>query len=161
MRWLFLLLLSFPLAAAENPLKKCLSGNGCFEKADKYLEKKSNLFLFVSFSMSDQALLYFSKELERYDGIFVLRGIPENSFPKLFQKLNHLTSMGIYVPFSIDPDLFEKHVSKVVPVLVLTEEKKVDRLVGNLSIRDSLGRFSFSGENKLLAKQKLKGGRDD
>jgi type-F conjugative transfer system pilin assembly protein TrbC len=110
--------------------------------------------------MPDQALLYFSKELERYNGTFVLRGIPENSFSKLFQKLDHLRSMGVHAPFSIDPDLFEKHASKAVPTLLLKGEKQVDRIVGNLSIRDSLERFSLSGFNRALAKQKLKEERD-
>jgi type-F conjugative transfer system pilin assembly protein TrbC len=153
MRWVVALLISLPLLAAANPFQKCISGD-CLK------ELETDLFLFVSFSMSDEALLYFSKELERCDGTFVLRGIPDNSFQKLFQKLSHLEKMGVHAPFSIDPDLFEKHSSKAIPTLMLKGEKETDCITGNLSIRDSLERFSLSGDNKALAKQKLKRGKD-
>ena len=132
--------------------EKCERGECSFA-----LEEEESLKMCISFSMPEEALLFLSKELEFYGGSFVLRGIPKNSFSEFFKKLKHLRDMGINALFSIDPDLFETFSVNGVPTLLLMTEEGVDRLVGNVSIRDSLERFSFSGDNKQLAKQLLSG----
>jgi type-F conjugative transfer system pilin assembly protein TrbC len=131
---------------------KCARGE-CFSVD----EEEESLKMCISFSMPEEALLFFSKELEFYGGSFVLRGIPENSFPEFFKKIQRLRDIGLQAPFSIDPDFFEEFSRDGVPTLLLTGEEGVDRLVGNVSIRDSLEKISFSGDNKQLAKQLLSG----
>ncbi|WP_158307181.1 type-F conjugative transfer system pilin assembly protein TrbC [Simkania negevensis] len=132
--------------------EKC-SRQGCEDQ--ELLEHDDSLLLFVSFSMPEEAFIFFSKELEFFGGSFVLRGIPNNSFPEFFRKIKHLRDIGIYAPFSIDPDLFEKYSSDGVPTLLLTSDEGVDKVVGNLPIRDSLEKISRFGDNKQLAKEKL------
>jgi type-F conjugative transfer system pilin assembly protein TrbC len=132
--------------------EKCVRGGCSFTQ-----EEEESLKMCISFSMPEEALLFLSKELEFYGGSFVLRGIPKNSFPEFFKKLKHLRDRGINAPFSIDPDLFEKFSIEGVPTLLLMTEEGVDKLVGNVSIRDSLERFSFLGDNKQLAKELLCG----
>ena len=132
--------------------EKCVRGECSFAQ-----EEEESLKMCISFSIPEEALLFLSKELEFYGGSFVLRGIPKNSFPEFFKKLKRLRDRGINAPFSIDPDLFEKFSIEGVPTLLLMTEEGVDKLVGNVSIRDSLERFSFLGDNKPLAKELLRG----
>lgn len=153
-----ILLINTPLLFSEEGTfpdfsqgEKCGRGQACAS----YVDEEESLKMCVSFSMPEEAILFLSKELEFYGGSFVLRGIPKSSFPEFFKKINHLREMGAYAPFSIDPDLFEEFSLEGVPTLLLTGEQGTDRVVGNLSIRDSLERISFSGDNKQLAKQKL------
>jgi conjugal transfer pilus assembly protein TrbC len=132
--------------------EKCERGE-CFSPK----EEEESLKMCISFSMPEEAFLFLSKELEFHGGSFVLRGIPKNSFSEFFKKIQHLRDIGLQAPFSIDPDLFEEFSRNGVPTLLLMGEEGVDRLVGNVSIRDSLEKFSFSGDNKQLAKQLLSG----
>lgn len=144
-----------PLKGQAVSLESCLQG-GCLANAQIDLQEEDRLLLFVSFSLPDTVLKSFSRELEKYGGTFVLRGIPNNSFTDLFKKIKSLQDQGIYTPFEIDPDLFDEVVSNKVPTLALIGDKAKDRIVGNLSIRASLEKIANEGDNKALAKKRLK-----
>ena len=146
-----------PFKAFASPLDSCLQGE-CLANINVNLPEEDRLLLFVSFSLPDSTLKSFSRELEKYGGIFVLRGIPNNSFPDLFKKVSSLQDQGIYTPFEIDPDLFDEFVSNRVPTLALVGDKKTDRVVGNLSIRTSLEKIADAGDNKEPAKKRLEEG---
>ncbi|MCB1115020.1 MAG: type-F conjugative transfer system pilin assembly protein TrbC [Chlamydiia bacterium] len=156
---LFLLFIAAPLLFSGETLfyddvveEKCMRGECVYSQ-----EEEESLKMCISFSMPEEALLFFSKELEYYGGSFVFRGIPNNSFPEFFKQIKRLRDLGLQAPISIDPDLFEKFSIDGVPTLLLMSEEGVDRLVGNVPIRDSLEKFSFLGDSQQLAKALLKG----
>ena len=133
--------------------EKCGIG-GC-HFSDMAQSKSSPLKMFVSFSMPLESLKIFSADLEKVGGVFVLRGIPGNSFKEFAGKIVFLRNLGIHVPFEIDPDAFLEHNIHKVPVLCLKGPKGSDLLVGNVPLKMSLNRIYEEGDNKELAKSLL------
>lgn len=133
--------------------RKC-RGGGCSSGVEN--EQSYDLLTFASFSMPDESLISFSRELELYGGAFVLRGIPENSFEKFFNKVNQLREKGVNAPVLIDPDSFEDYEVESVPVTVLRGAFSFDKVVGNVPVSFALESFSKRGSEKKLAKEVLK-----
>lgn len=130
--------------------EKCGIG-GC-HVSDVAQPKSSPLKMFISFSMPLESLKIFSADLEKVGGVFVLRGIPGNSFKEFAEKIVFLRNSGIHVPFEIDPDAFLEHNIHKVPVLCLKGPEASDLLVGNVPLKMSLNRIYEEGDNKALAK---------
>ena len=141
------------LKAPEEELtsqSKCPSG-GCYESGE--LEADYPLLVFMSFSMPEAALLSFAQELEPYGGAFVIRGLPDNSFASVFNKLNLLKDLGMDAPILIDPDGFEDYQITEGPTIVLKGGKTFDKITGNIPISYALETFAEKGEESLLARE--------
>ena len=129
--------------------KKCPSG-GCPEKNS--IDMKYQLLVFISFSMPEDSLLSFAKELQNYSGAFVIRGLPNNSFAAFFNKLNYLKEIGMDTPILIDPDSFEDYEVTRVPTIILREGETFDKITGNVLVSCALEKFTEKGDKKYLAK---------
>lgn len=117
--------------------KKCL-----YE--DSFLLSEPKIFVAMSFSVPESVWLSLSKELEKAGGIFVLRGLPNNSFNELASKLLSLKSKGVNAPIQLDPKFFQVHHITSVPAFLIKEEREVYKIQGNISLKFALSKMSFS-----------------
>lgn len=126
----------------------------------------TQLYVFVSFSMGEPALIHYAEEAKRYDAILVLRGFSEGSYKKTAQKLSPIiekTGQG----FVIDPELFTLFDVQTVPTVILARSTaledaqsafanasapKHDRLQGHVSLFYTLDKFAKSGDFQEEAK---------
>lgn len=129
------------------PLKQ----NQCSLTAPIKEDPHSPLYVFVSFSMPDEALLSLSQDVQKVGGIFVLRGLPENSFKKLAIKLYSLRKQGLHATIQIDPRLFTQFNVEKVPSFVVKHPKGFDKLSGHVSLRYALEKISSEASNQLKA----------
>ena len=106
------------------------------------------LYVFMSFSLEDNLWVQFSKELEKIGGIFVLRGLPQNSFKELANRIFELQQKGVNAPIQIHPNLFPEYDVQLVPTIAVVEGRQYDKISGNLSIKCALERMSIVGETK-------------
>ncbi len=132
-------------------------------------ESEGILYLFVSFSLGEKALLNLAKEAKRYGATLVLRGFVEGSYTKTIralQKIIQRTGEG----FLIDPDLFTLFSIRVVPTFILTKPFQLhakertqtplhDRLQGHVSLSYALETFTQKGDLKLEAQELLRKGQ--
>lgn len=110
------------------------------------IDESASLYVFMSFSLDDQLWLQLSKELEAVGGIFVLRGLPQNSFKELANRLFALKEKGVTVPIQIHPKLFQEYEIQLVPTIVVADDTQYDKLSGNVSLRYALEKMAQSGE---------------
>lgn len=104
------------------------------------------LHVFMSFSVADETWLALSKDLARHDGVFVLRGLPENSFRVLAKRLVQLRDRGVTAQIEIDPRRFQQYQVTSVPTFVIGDEDKYDKVAGNVSLRYAVELMSQQGE---------------
>ena len=127
------------------------------------------LYLFVSFSLGEKALLNLAQEAKRWNATLVLRGFIEGSYAKTAKALQNIiikTGQG----FIIDPELFSLFAVTAVPTYVLsypfqlnaverTQTPLHDRIRGHVSIHYALEQFAKSGDLKEEANSLLEKGR--
>ncbi len=111
-----------------------------------------NLYVFVSFSMGDQAISQMIKSARKHGAIVVLRGLYKNSMKETIAKLSDALKQGGIV---IDPNLFAKYSITSVPTFVLENKDRFDVLRGNVSVKFTLEKFASSGDLKECAKNRL------
>lgn len=107
------------------------------------------VFVFMSFSVPDAAWISLSKELEQVGGVFVLRGLPGQSFQTLASRTLHLKEKGVKAPIQLDPQRFLAYQIDQVPSIVVAEDQIFDKLSGNVSLCFALQRMAESGETKM------------
>ena len=132
------------------------------------------LYIFVSFSLGEKALLNLAYDAKQFGATLVLRGFKGGSYLKTAQALQQIiqeTGQG----FMIDPELFSLFAVTAVPTYVLsrsfqfnapgvTQTPLHDRLQGHVSVSYALGVFakerSLKEEaNALLENVSLERGR--
>lgn len=128
----------------------------CQAPSSPLFSKSQNLFIFISFSVPLETWKEYSYLLEKTEGVFVLRGLPENSFPLLSQKIQSLREEKIFASIQIDPEAFEKYAIDAIPSIVLTEDSQYDKMTGNISLSHALKVFSENGNAASSAKTHLK-----
>ncbi|KJV85667.1 type-F conjugative transfer system pilin assembly protein TrbC [Orientia tsutsugamushi] len=103
--------------------------------ANAFFLDQQKTFIFVSFSMSDEALKSYFDESQKAGAQLVMRGLINNSF---IQTKNKTMELGI--GFDIDPSLFEKYKVDVVPVIVIDDEKRelTKKLTGHIPLAIAL-----------------------
>ena len=114
-------------------------------------ETEKPLRVFISFSVPLESWKDLSHQLEKTEGYFVIRGLPENSFEKFAEKLIELRSSGINAPIDIDPESFEKHGIQAVPTIVLED----DKITGNLRLDAALRKIVEAGDSSKRALELL------
>lgn len=156
--------------ASETLLKNHLSGESdilqkhcrrCGSE-DLITGADTSLYVFMSFSLEDSLWVQYSKEMEKIGGVFVLRGLPGNSFKELADRIFDLQEKGVSIPIQIHPKLFQECDVQLVPAIVVIEGSGFDKVAGNLSLKCALEKMSQAGETphaKLLYKEYISGGR--
>ena len=122
---------AFSSSLFEEELSSCLKG-GCFDTSQEHQEPLFRAF--VSFSMPKTTWIEMSKGLERHGGAFVLRGLPNNSFQRFFEKVLEMRKGGVRAPITIDPEAFAEYGIRAVPTFVLETEKGYRKVVGNVTV---------------------------
>lgn len=126
---------------------------------------EGNLYIFVSFSLGEKALMNLAQEAQRYGATLVLRGFRGGSYAKTVQALQKIilkTSQG----FVVDPELFTFFSISSVPTFVLakpfplnvfkrTSTPLHDRMQGHVSIHYALETFLKEGDFQAEAKALL------
>lgn len=102
--------------------------------------------ILISLSMPVSSLLALSEELNQVGGCFVLQGLPENSWTVLASKLIELDERGVAVPILIDPRLFEEWKVSQVPVFIVQEGDRYDKVSGNITLAKALELLAEKGE---------------
>lgn len=101
-----------------------------------------NLMVFISFSVPLESWKEWSQALENRRGVFVLRGLPGNSFQTFAQKVKELRDAGVYAPISIDPESYEKYSIQSVPTVVRLDGEQWDKISGNIRLETVLRIFA-------------------
>lgn len=109
---------------------------------------EKGILVFMSFSIPDQTWIELSKSLEGEDAVFVLRGIPENSFSELIKKVKGLKEKGVSTTIQINPKQFERYQVEHVPTFVKFSGEAFDKLSGNVSFSYFLSRVEEEGDTK-------------
>jgi type-F conjugative transfer system pilin assembly protein TrbC len=125
----------------DNKCKGCSSSNEMLEVPDD-----SSLFVAMSFSVPEETWLSLSKEMEALPALFIVRGIPKNSFREFARKLLQLKEKGMNSSVQIDPDSFQNFSIESVPCFVIREKQQYDKISGNISLSFALREFAESGE---------------
>jgi type-F conjugative transfer system pilin assembly protein TrbC len=132
---------------------------------DHYNNTSANLYVFVSFSLGEKALLNLAHEVKQFGATLVLRGFKDGSYLKTAQALQKIiqeTGQG----FMIDPELFSLFAITAVPTYVLSRPFQLnapevtqtllhDRLQGHVSVSYVLGVFAKEGSLKEEANSLL------
>ncbi len=122
------------------------------EKTGKcYVNELSNedgpsFYVFITLGMPDETLIALSQNLAKAQGIFVLQGLPENSFKQFASRIYALRQQGMLAPIQINPPLFNKYKVSSVPCFVVTEEDTFDKIAGNISLEYALEKLAKDGE---------------
>lgn len=151
--------------ASENLLRNPLEDNselasikncqGC--NSENWISEASfSIYVFMSFSLEDDLWMQFSKELEKMGGTFVLRGLPQNSFKELANRIFDLQEKGVNAPIQIHPHLFQECDVQLVPTIAVIDGNQYDKISGNLSVKYALEKMAKQGETnqaKVLYQQ--------
>jgi conjugal transfer pilus assembly protein TrbC len=125
--------------ALQKDCKSCGSNDGSEETS-------SALYVCLSFSLEDSLWIQFSKEIEKIGGTIVIRGLPNNSFKELADRLFELQEKGVTAPIQIHPKLFQDCDVQLVPTIIVLEGNRYDKISGNVSIKYALEKMSQQGE---------------
>jgi type-F conjugative transfer system pilin assembly protein TrbC len=139
----------------DNPPKKCTFHSPLSELSPFHQQKNSKLLVFMSFSLPLESWKEFSHVLQKTGGSFVLRGLPENSFPLLARKIIELKKAGIQAEILLDPESFDKYAINAIPSVVLEDGKHHDKIAGNIKLPVTLALFAKSGSTQALAQELL------
>lgn len=123
-------------------LPKAIDPSGCSGCSKNVIPESSpSLYVLMSLSVPTQTWVALSNELRMKGGVFVLRGLPNNSFSEMAQKIAILRKAGVDVPVQIDPRLFHEFDVKHVPCIVQRHEGSFDKISGSISVDYALQRF--------------------
>ncbi len=111
-------------------------------------EEKSQLLVFVSFSLPEISLKKLAQTASKHNAILVMRGLFENSFVKTARKLEEL---GVTV--EINPELFETHQVTSVPTFIsLNKREPTSQLRGNVTLEFVAKKFEEVSRQEQLSK---------
>lgn len=129
---------------------------------------EASLYIFVSFSLGEKALLNLAHDAKQFGATLVLRGFREGSYAKTVKALTQIilkTGQGVL----IDPELYSLFNITAVPTFILaksftlnpTERTQTpihDKLQGHVSARYVLESFAKEGDLKDEARDLLNRG---
>lgn len=115
-----------------------------FKGGEESIDNK--FMVFISFSVPDTYWIGISQEISRIGGVFLLRGLPNNSFEEFSQKVLSLRKKGLTAPIQINPILFQEFGIETVPTYVVSDEGRYDKLSGMVSVRYALESFIERGD---------------
>ncbi len=153
------LLAALLLLAPTEYLQQLEKGKEC-KSCTMAKEVESDLLVFMSFSMPDATWIDLSLPLEKAGGVFVVRGLPQNSFDTLMQNVVRLREAGVMAQIDLDPTLFDQYRIEATPTVVLREQGRFDKLSGNIGLEATLEIMKEQGETNESARsllQKIRG----
>ena len=105
------------------------------------------LFVFMSFSVPENIWLSLSQEMANYQAVFVLRGLPNNSFKSFAQKIAQLKKQGLAASVQIHPQLFNEHSIERVPAFLFIDHSTTHQVAGAISLNYAIDLIGQEGEN--------------
>ncbi len=135
--------LFFLLAIPSNYAESCCSRE--FDM-DLYHNEEPTFLAFVSLSLPEASFKEISSHLEKIEGQFVFRGIPNHSFEGFLKVIIGFREKGILAPIIVDPESFEEYDVTEVPTFVLIQGKTFKKVIGNVSIPYVLETFNTKDE---------------
>jgi conjugal transfer pilus assembly protein TrbC len=138
----------FQKSLRENKCKGCASSNVVLDTPED-----TSFFVAMSFSLPKESWLTLSKEMEGEKAVFILRGIPNNSFKEFAKKILDLKRGGMNATVQIDPDAFEKFKIESVPSFIIVAGNKYDKISGNISFSFAQRELNRIGECKKIKKE--------
>jgi type-F conjugative transfer system pilin assembly protein TrbC len=97
-------------------------------------DKEVALQVCMSFSVPTQVWKDLNEDLMRHHGVFVVKGLPNNSFQAFAEKVLEFRKHGITAPIRIDPKLFEQLKVNQVPQFVVKQQDETHTVSGTLTI---------------------------
>lgn len=92
------------------------------------------VYVMISFSVPEETWVSLSAEMEKVGAVFVLRGLPNNSFKELSKRLQRLSSIGVNAEVRIDPMLYTTYKIDKAPTFLIIEKDFYHILSGNVSL---------------------------
>jgi len=143
-------------SSKETKEKKCGRGTECAPIHNSQLEPPIRVF--VSLSLPIESWCALSKELSTLNGIFVMRGFPNNSIKDFYRTIMTLRKRGVMAPITIDPEAFDAHQITAIPTILVSDGHQYIKLSGNIPILSALERIdtsqSTSNVKELISKLK-------
>lgn len=97
-------------------------------------DSEPSLTVCMSFSVPTQVWKDLNEDLMRHHGVFVVNGLPNNSFQAFAEKVLEFRKQGITAPIRIDPKLFERLKVNQVPQFVVKQKDETHTVSGTLTI---------------------------
>ena len=135
----------------NNTNLKNLNADFLEKELDFYNEKvnqKANneeIFIFISFSVPLQIWKELDQAARKLGAVFVLRGIPKNSFTLFAKKVYELRKY-IESDIIIDPEKFKECEIDAVSVVLVVKNGKFDKVSGALSLEKALEIIKVKGD---------------
>ncbi|NGX52238.1 MAG: hypothetical protein KR126chlam5_00534 [Candidatus Anoxychlamydiales bacterium] len=137
--FLFLFFMMSNLYAVDFPIsteKRACTNCRFFEKNSG--DNQSAVYIFISFSVPENTWLELDRTTSPINKIFVVRGIPNNSFEAFEKQIAALKDTGFSSSVEINPELFHKYEIKNVPSFVVTDGGSFKKVSGNISLQTAL-----------------------
>jgi conjugal transfer pilus assembly protein TrbC len=109
----------------QIPLQKC---NVVVEASDP------QLYVMISFSVPDEVWASLSQAMASKKAVFVLRGLPCDSFKELSRRIQRLNDLGVQAAIQINPQLFTEYQIERVPTFLMLKDSKYKKVSGNISL---------------------------
>ncbi|NGX32499.1 MAG: hypothetical protein K1060chlam4_00547 [Candidatus Anoxychlamydiales bacterium] len=122
----------FPISTEKSDCNNCRS----FEKNSG--DNQSAVYIFMSFSVPENTWLELDRTTSSINKIFVVRGIPNNSFEAFGKKIAALKDTGFSSSVEINPKLFHKYEIINVPNFVVANGGNFNKVSGNISLQKAL-----------------------
>ncbi|HSX38480.1 MAG TPA: type-F conjugative transfer system pilin assembly protein TrbC [Chlamydiales bacterium] len=145
----FFLASFIPIATNPSSFLQNLKEKGCPACTSP---SASHFKVFMSTSVPLESWKDLSYQLEQTEGIFVLKGLPQDSIELLAKFIFELRGAGVNAPIDIDPENFAKYEIDAVPAIVLEDGEQWDRMIGNLRLDAVLKEFAEKGNTHSKAK---------
>jgi type-F conjugative transfer system pilin assembly protein TrbC len=117
--------------AAISPQDACKGKCPSFKPTSEF---EPSLQVCMSFSVPVQVWKDLNADLLKRNGVFVINGLPNNSFQAFAQKVLAFRQQGITAPIRIDPKLFEQLKVQHVPIFVVKDSSKMHTVSGTVTI---------------------------
>ena len=93
-------------------------------------------YIFVSFSMNDEALKAYYSEAQKNDATLIMKGLVNDSFTETKEKLDELN-----IGYDINPELFDKYEVNTVPTIIKDDDGNIKKLTGHILLSEALNIF--------------------
>lgn len=113
--------------------------------------EKPRVFIFMSFSIPEKDWESLAKELEKVEGIFVVKNLPANSSDQLSFKMYKLKKKGASVTIQVDRMLFKKYQVRKTPTIIIEDTNDYYKISGPISLYAALEQIEAKNASALCA----------
>lgn len=97
----------------------------------------ASIYVFVSFTMNDEALKAYYIDANKIGATLVMRGLIDDSFTVTKAKLDELG-----IAYDINPELFDKYNVRQVPTIVEDKIDSIKQITGHIPLIEALRIFN-------------------